>query len=446
MNHPSTEQIYQTEPYLRELSARVLSICRYPDPEAGPYSGIILDRTIFYPEGGGQPGDRGLIGGCHVVDTVKKEGSIIHVVEDADTIPSGSTVACELEWEHRYDYMQQHTGQHIISGVMYSLLGIGTVAVHQGELFTTIEIDRESVTQEELDAVEEAAQRVIFTNHPVTAVVVDESEVGSYGLRRDPKVSGAIRLVMVGDADTAACGGIHTASSGEVLMVTCMGAERIRGRVRTIWSIGNRALIGNRVRREICGALQRRLSVPQEGILEAVEALSRSQSDALVQVRESTLAYLRAVILQAVREQQTHGFGGVPIVALEVCSDDGALTGSAVPVQVPGYPIPIRPLPGVLKLIPEAAATLPPVVVCLLQRQDSVTGTNRVSVVWLVTLSSQVERPEALFDMNEFRTSVLLPVQAKGGGRAPIWQGVAQLPIEGVEAFSAKFLEYFRSL
>ena len=142
----TTDLLYYSDRYMKDFSAEVLSV----SPKGDRWD-VVLDKTCFYPEGGGQPGDRGFIGEAEVVDVVKRNGIVHHVT--ASNPGAGENVSCSIDWERRFDYMQQHTGQHIVSGVLYNF-GYGTVSVHQGERYTTIETDAAQIGKEDLERIE----------------------------------------------------------------------------------------------------------------------------------------------------------------------------------------------------------------------------------------------------------------------------------------------------
>jgi len=158
-NDSMTEQTYYNDQSKKTESSIILRV----DSLKKNY-GIVLDHTIFYPEGGGQPGDTGFIGNARIIDTRKKDGEIYHITEILPNFQPGDVVDCTLDWERRYDYMQQHSGQHILSGVMHTLFKIATISVHQGEEYLTIETNREEIGEDEILAVENETNRIITQN------------------------------------------------------------------------------------------------------------------------------------------------------------------------------------------------------------------------------------------------------------------------------------------
>ena len=231
-----TELLYYKDPYQTDFTATVLSVEKVTGKEEK--WDVILDRTCFYPEGGGQPSDFGEIDGIRVEHVYKKDGDIFHRMVAA---PDIKEVYCRIDWSHRYDYMQQHTGQHIISGALYES-GYETISVHQGMSITTIEVDKSDIPDEDLKLIEDLSNRVISKNIGVCSEWVNDTELEGLSLRRQSKVSGKIRIIRVGDYDQVACGGVHTKSTGEIECVKYVSVEKIRGHARIGWKIGRRVL------------------------------------------------------------------------------------------------------------------------------------------------------------------------------------------------------------
>jgi alanyl-tRNA synthetase len=222
---------YYQNPLLSESTVRISKLV---DSSKGPM--VITDRTICYPEGGGQPGDRGWIGPATVLDTVEDaEGRILHYVDGFFTLEEGKEALMRLNWEHRFEYMQQHTAQHLISGILHSLKMIGTVSVHLGHDCLSIETDRFEIAPEDLIAVEDQVNEIIRQNASVSYEELPLAEAQALGLRRAIKVEGLVRLVRIGDFDIIACGGLHVQCTAQIKQVLYKGSEMIRGHVRTHW-------------------------------------------------------------------------------------------------------------------------------------------------------------------------------------------------------------------
>ena len=232
-----TEQLYYIDSYKKDVDATVIALSK---------KGVILDKTIAYPEGGGQSGDRGLLNEIPFSDTIKECDEIVHIT-DPSLFSVGDKVHLTLDWTHRYAYMQQHTAQHMLSGLMYTLEGIGTLSVHQGEDILTIETDRSYIDEDTLLFIEDSANRAINENHEVSYLLVSHQEAEKMNLRRTIKVSGDVRLVKIEGVDIIACGGVHVSHTGEVGLINYVSSESIRGHVRTLWRCANRA---TRARRE----------------------------------------------------------------------------------------------------------------------------------------------------------------------------------------------------
>lgn len=211
---------------------------------------LVLDRTAFYPESGGQPADRGTLAGVAVIDVVdvpvdgvEDAGRIVHVLDGPPAAAEpGASVRGSVDGRRRFDHMQQHTGQHILSQAFLEVARGETRSFHLGPEVSTLEIGLRQASDDEVEAVERAANRVVFENREVRTFFVPEDRIAEVPLRRPPKVSGLIRIVEVAGYDWSACGGTHVRRTGEIGLIKVVGAERIRDNVRFSFVCGGRAL------------------------------------------------------------------------------------------------------------------------------------------------------------------------------------------------------------
>ena len=230
-----TERLYYKDRYATSISAAVT---------ASGDGWFRLDRTIFYPEAGGQPGDRGTFGPYSIVDTQKAEdGDVLHLVGKGSAVPSvGETHTLSLDWEHRYFFMKEHSAQHLVSALLFSCFSIGTVAVHQGDMFFTVETDKAEIDEETLLSVEDKANEAIRKGAAVWQDETDHESAESLHMRRSIKVQGRVMLVHIDGIDVVACGGVHVASLSEIGEIAYVSSEKIRGHVRTYWKCAERAV------------------------------------------------------------------------------------------------------------------------------------------------------------------------------------------------------------
>lgn len=265
-----TYPVYYDNMYEKELDATVIALTPV---------GFILDKTICYPECGGQSGDRGLANGLAFSDTQKgDEGAIVHIM-DSCPFEIGEKVHISLDWPHRYFFMIEHAAQHMVSGTLFFRHGIGTLAVHQGEKILTVETDRMDIPLETLLAVEDEVNRGICENHPITYKSVTHEEAEAMHLRRSIKVEGEVRLVIIEGVDTIACGGLHVASTGEIGEISFAGSEQIRGHVRTIWRVGESAKAKRRLEASIVSEASALLSSPAEELIASIEKLKSEKAE-----------------------------------------------------------------------------------------------------------------------------------------------------------------------
>jgi alanyl-tRNA synthetase len=231
-----TKKLYHEDAYLVEFDARVVE---RREIEGRP--AIVLDRTAFYPEAGGQSSDRGTLDGVAVVDVVDEEGIIVHVLAapiEADAVHG------VVDWARRFDRMQQHSGQHILSQAFYEVLKGATLSFHIGDEVSTVEIGVPGITDAGLDRVETRANAVVFDDREIRTYFVPEDKIATVPLRKPPKKgeAGMIRVVEVDRFDHSACGGTHCRRAGEVGLIKVLKWEKIRGNLRFDFVCGGRAL------------------------------------------------------------------------------------------------------------------------------------------------------------------------------------------------------------
>ncbi len=281
---------YERDPRLTRLDTEVLSA----GDEAGrPF--VVLADTVLYPEGGGQPADRGMVDGVEVVDVQKSDGVIRHFV--ADSVPVGP-VTVELDWARRFDHMQQHTGQHLLTAVADERFGWHTTAFHLGESTCDIELDTPEITVMEMAALEDAVAAEIRAARSVTWRRVSAEEyagmqIRSRGLPEDH--TGAVRLVEIQGIDVNTCGGTHVSSTSEIEALGLLGTESMRGGIRLSWVAGERLrrlLATHHVRnarlRELLGTadedLVARVTAKLEQLRSAERAVRRLEEELAVAV------------------------------------------------------------------------------------------------------------------------------------------------------------------
>jgi Ser-tRNA(Ala) deacylase AlaX len=258
---------YERDPYLTRLEAQVV---RTGEEGGRPFA--VLDDTLFYPEGGGQPSDRGLLGGVPVLEVRRREGEIRHYLE----APGGrGPVELQQDWDRRFDHMQQHTGQHLLTAVAQDRFGWATTAFHLGEEVCDIELDAASLGEEDLRRLEEAVAAEIRAGRPLLFHRVEPAALGTLKVRSrglPAGFQGEVRLVEIQGVDLNTCGGTHLRSTGELEALKLLGTEPLRGGTRLFFAAGGRLRrrLGDHERRN--ARLRTLLGAPDEGLVEALEA------------------------------------------------------------------------------------------------------------------------------------------------------------------------------
>jgi alanyl-tRNA synthetase len=233
-----TKKLYYDDAYLLEFEADVVERREHEGRPA-----VVLDRTAFYPESGGQPWDKGTVGGAKVAAVLDLDGTILHVVEGA--VPEGR-VRGSVDRATRLDHMQQHTGQHVLSQAFWELLKGETLSFHMGPGVSTLEIGLKTLFDADCDRVEDRANAIVLENREVKTYFVPEERIGEVPLRRPPKKHGLLRVVEVDGFDYSACGGTHVRKTSEIGAIKILGIEKIRGNLRFEFLCGGRALRDHR--------------------------------------------------------------------------------------------------------------------------------------------------------------------------------------------------------
>ncbi len=388
-----TELIYYSEPERSSFSAKILEI---REDKRGV--SLILDRTCFYPEGGGQPADKGRIAELNIIDVQKTDDEVLHYFEEGknrtDLPAEGSTAECEVDMDHRFDYMQQHTGQHLVSAALVKIADIQTVSVHQGEEYTAIETSAEEIDALTIAGVESEVNRIICLNLPVNAVVTDDEGLSEFNLRRPTKRSGKIRIVEIPGTDCVACGGLHLSSTGLTGLAKCTGTEKIRGHVRLLWKIGRRAYEDYSLKTAVTDELSVLYSAPLAEItdrckdsLEAFNRLKYELGQMEIARAEKTAGDIAEYGRPWTESAKVH------TVILENESSD--------------Y---IKNLCRLLSDCDEGK-----IFMLFNKSADKTT--------WAL-----VQAGESDFNFNAFSSDFLKPLGVKGGGKSPIWQGILTQP------------------
>jgi len=228
-----TKRLYFDDPYRTEFAARIIDRENYKGRPA-----VVLDQTCFYPESGGQPADHGYLNDIVVLDVQEHEGRIMHMLEEE---LSDEKITGRIDWTTRFDHMQQHAGQHVLSQCFFERLQGETRSFHLGQEVSTLEIGIQNITEAEKEKIEYRANQIVFANKEIKSYFVSEENIGRVPLRRPPKISGQIRVIEVDGFDYSACGGTHPNFTGEIGLIKILKWERIRNNVRFEFVCGHRA-------------------------------------------------------------------------------------------------------------------------------------------------------------------------------------------------------------
>lgn len=260
-----TKLLYEQDAYIKNFEAKVLSC----DEAEGGYA-VVLDQSAFFPEGGGQKGDVGRIGDATVSDTQLVGDTVVHSVDKP--LEVGSEVEAAIDWEIRFERMQNHSAEHIICGIAWSLFGCNNVGFHMGESFMTVDLDGK-LSKEELSRVELEANRAVYRNLPIVSIYPTKEEAESLQYRSKKAIDEGLRLVKIGDVDCCACCAPHVAQTGEIGVIKVIDFCPHKNGVRIQLIAGRDAFSDYVALNERNKAVMKLLSAPREGVPSAVEAL-----------------------------------------------------------------------------------------------------------------------------------------------------------------------------
>ena len=269
-----TEKLYYLDAYATKFTAKVLECTA----EKKNFK-VVLDRTLFYPEGGGQPADMGTLGGVKVLDVHEKDDIITHTTDKP--LEVGAEVEGEIDWERRFDLMQNHSGEHILSGVICAKYGCDNVGFHMGKEMITIDLNTK-IPEEDLPWLEEKANEAIWNNVPVGIRYPSKEELDALDYRSKKELEGQVRIVNVGEYDCCACCGTHVKLAGEIGLIKIISSQNYKGGTRLELLSGKRALQDYRKKNDVSAQAGQLLSVPAEKVDGAVKNVL-SERDELIQ-------------------------------------------------------------------------------------------------------------------------------------------------------------------
>ncbi|MCP4724436.1 MAG: hypothetical protein GY863_05355 [bacterium] len=261
-----TKRLYRENPYRTEFDSKIIEKL-----DIDGRNGVVLNETLFYPTSGGQLHDTGLINDVRVTDVIERENSIVHFVEKS--IGGSAAVIGKIDWDRRFDHMQQHTGQHILSQSLIRLFDAGTLSSYLGNDFSTIDLDKDNFTSEEAKMAENEANMWIYRNVPVNILYPDDDEIKKMPLRKMPPPGKKTRIVNIEGLDFSPCGGTHCAKTGEVGMVKILRWGKMRGNVRLDFYCGKRALIDYRIKNDLINTIKGNFSVSEDDIIKKLSRL-----------------------------------------------------------------------------------------------------------------------------------------------------------------------------
>lgn len=356
-----------------------------------------LDQTYFYPEGGGQPSDKGSISGIELIDVKKIDSKVIHILKEK---PDTKEVNCIIDRQFRDHYMVQHSGQHLISAVLKHELNIDTLSVHLGVEKTTIEVDISEITEDEISRLEDKCYDLITNNRSFIYHETDDDGLKKFNIRRESKFTGYIRLVEIDGYDCVPCGGVHLSNLHEIGIIKFCGFEKIRGNIRLNFLIGKNALLDYGSKYKIINSLNRELSTKDNEILDNLQKLNKTIS---------TLKVERKNIFSKYSSQ---------IVSSTIIKNPGLIIFKDLPVEL---------LQNISKELTKK-----------LEKPILLIGINE-KINWVI-----IDSKEPTINFSTLKEICLIPNSFKGGGRSPIWQGSGIG--EGLKPFNESIIDYFSSL
>ena len=293
-------RLYYLDPYCKSFQTHIVKETQ--DTEGNNY--VVLDNTAFYPTGGGQPHDTGSLNGVSVLNVEEVDGEIRHFV--AESLGSVNQVEGIVNWARRFDHMQQHAGQHILSAAFVELFEFPTVSFHLGKDIVSIDLDTEEITSKQLETVEKLSNEIILENRSIETKWVTEAELEQYPLRKQLAVTDEIRLVVIPEYDYNGCGGTHPSTTGQVSALKILSTEKHRGRTRVYFVCGKRILKQLHRKTGILADASKLLSAPEEGINATIQKLLET-NHLLVKSLEETQEALLAFEAKALLNTQKQG-------------------------------------------------------------------------------------------------------------------------------------------
>ena len=269
-----TEKLYYKDAYIKSFEATVIDVI-----ETDSSFAIILDKTAFFPEEGGQTADTGYINDIQVFDVKEKDGCIYHYTNTPLEI--GCMVKCSINFEDRFEKMQCHTAEHLLCGFIHKLYGFDNIGFHLGETEVTMDVSG-ILTREELDYVEDLANQVVFANIPITTSFPTKEELPSISYRAKLDITDGVRIVSIGEYDSCACCAPHVAFTGEIGLIKILDFEKHRGGIRIYITAGKRAMMDYREKyanvRKISALLSEPQPVVADGVVRLLDALEQTKN------------------------------------------------------------------------------------------------------------------------------------------------------------------------
>lgn len=273
-----TKKLYYDSPYLKEWHT---TISQKVERDDGIY--VLLEETAFYPQGGGQPCDAGEINGIPVLDVLLEEDEVLHKLE---RMPEGTQVKCSIDWQLRFDHMQQHSGQHLLSAVCRDLYEANTVSFHLGTDYCTIDVETLDLAPIKLASIEIEVNRKIYENRMINSYFVTPEELAQLPLVKQPKVTKNIRIVEIKGVEYNACGGTHVSSTGEIGMIKLLRTEKQKGNTRISFLCGFRALAEFNENVRILGALSFKYNTGKDEIMDRIEKWEQEHKQVQTELTE----------------------------------------------------------------------------------------------------------------------------------------------------------------